>query len=134
MYRVAHKGWDTKDTWILKYDDLKFKLNLLPGIWAFNGVFHDLAKRETSLYWQGIMNKRKQSHPLWVTLYTVQCTVYILNAGNFSGLNLGDLCTFHEECSFKDSNSYCIQVYSLHIHNGWIYKDERRRMDHELGS
>ncbi|XP_023343001.1 uncharacterized protein LOC111712578 isoform X2 [Eurytemora carolleeae] len=25
------------------------------------------------------------------------------------GLNLGDLCTFHEECSFKDSNSYCIQ-------------------------
>ena len=56
-YRVTHKGWDWKDdlkSW--KVDFPMVKLSLLPWIKSFNGLINNLAKKESSLQFQGIMD------------------------------------------------------------------------------
>ena len=46
-YRVSHKEWDYKDDLkLLKYEDFKIKLSLLPEIISFNGLFIDLTKNK----------------------------------------------------------------------------------------
>ena len=46
---------------LFKYDDPKYKLSLLARLRFLTGLLNDLAQTVRSLYFQGIMNMRKQT-------------------------------------------------------------------------
>ena len=48
------------DLKLFKYDDSKFELSRLPGMWSLNGLFNDLTKKDKSFLFQGIINTRNK--------------------------------------------------------------------------